>query len=47
MKLLNVKPEIEAFDPSMILQAVTMQKTGKIAAPLTAGLLPTRAWRRA
>jgi uncharacterized protein (DUF849 family) len=30
----NVKPEIEAFDLSMIFQAVKMQKEGKIKAPL-------------
>ncbi len=30
----NVKPEIEAFDLSMIFQAVTMQKAGKIKGPL-------------
>jgi 3-keto-5-aminohexanoate cleavage enzyme len=30
----NVKPEIEAFDLSMIFQAVSMQKAGKIKAPL-------------
>ena len=34
MKLYNVKPEIEAFDLSMIFQAIAMQKAGKIAAPL-------------
>jgi uncharacterized protein (DUF849 family) len=34
MKLHNVKPEIEAFDLSMIFQAVAMQRAGKIAAPL-------------
>ena len=30
----GVKPEIEAFDLSMIFQAVTMAKDGRIAAPL-------------
>ena len=30
----NVKPEVEAFDLSMIFQAVAMQKAGKMAAPL-------------
>ena len=30
----EVKPEIEAFDLSMIFQAVAMQKTGKIKGPL-------------
>ena len=30
----GVKPEIEAFDLSMIFQAVAMQKAGRIAAPL-------------
>jgi len=30
----DVKPEIEAFDLSMIFQAVTMQKMGKIKGPL-------------
>ena len=30
----EVKPEIEAFDLSMIFQAVAMQKTGKIKSPL-------------
>jgi 3-keto-5-aminohexanoate cleavage enzyme len=30
----NVKPEIEAFDLSMIWQAVLMQKQGKIKGPL-------------
>ncbi len=30
----NVKPEIEAFDLSMMFQAVTMQKAGKIKGPL-------------
>jgi uncharacterized protein (DUF849 family) len=30
----NVKPEIEAFDLSMIFQAVAMAKAGKIKAPL-------------
>lgn len=34
MKTHGVKPEIEAFDLSMIFQAVAMQKAGKIAAPL-------------
>jgi 3-keto-5-aminohexanoate cleavage enzyme len=34
MKAHGVKPEIEAFDLSMIFQAVAMQKAGKIAAPL-------------
>ena len=30
----NVKPEIEAFDLSMIFQAVAMQKAGKMKGPL-------------
>ena len=30
----NVKPEIEAFDLSMMFQAVTMEKAGKIKGPL-------------
>jgi 3-keto-5-aminohexanoate cleavage enzyme len=30
----NVKPEVEAFDLSMIFQAVKMQKEGKMKAPL-------------
>jgi len=30
----GVKPEVEAFDLSMIFQAVAMQKAGKIAGPL-------------
>jgi uncharacterized protein (DUF849 family) len=30
----GVKPEVEAFDLSMIFQAVAMQKAGKIPAPL-------------
>jgi 3-keto-5-aminohexanoate cleavage enzyme len=34
MKRFDVKPEIEAFDLSMIFQAVAMQKAGKIVAPL-------------
>lgn len=34
MKLHGVKPEIEAFDLSMIFQAVNLQQAGKIAAPL-------------
>lgn len=34
MNIHNVKPEIEAFDLSMIWQAVTMQKQGKIKGPL-------------
>ena len=34
MKRHDVKPEIEAFDLSMIFQAVAMQKAAKIAAPL-------------
>jgi len=34
MKRYDVKPEVEAFDLSMIFQAVAMQKAGKIAAPL-------------
>jgi len=34
MKRYDVKPEIEAFDLSMIFQAVAMQKARRIAAPL-------------
>jgi 3-keto-5-aminohexanoate cleavage enzyme len=34
MKTYGVKPEIEAFDLSMIFQAVAMQRTGKIIGPL-------------
>jgi 3-keto-5-aminohexanoate cleavage enzyme len=34
MKTYNVKPEIEAFDLSMIFQAVAMQQAGKIDGPL-------------
>jgi len=34
MQAYGVKPEIEAFDLSMIFQAVAMQNAGKIAAPL-------------
>jgi uncharacterized protein (DUF849 family) len=34
MKAHDVKPEIEAFDLSMIFQAVAMQQAGKIAGPL-------------
>ena len=34
MKAHGVKPEIEAFDLSMIFQAVAMQQAGKIAGPL-------------
>ena len=34
MKNHGVKPEIEAFDLSMIFQAVAMQKAGKIVGPL-------------
>ena len=34
MKTHRVKPEIEAFDLSMIFQAVAMQKAGKIDGPL-------------
>ena len=34
MKSFGIKPEIEAFDLSMIFQAVAMQKAGKIEAPL-------------
>ena len=30
----NIKPEIEAFDLSMIFQAAAMQKAGKISGPL-------------
>ena len=30
----NIKPEIEAFDLSMIFQAAAMQKAGKLAGPL-------------
>ena len=30
----NVKPEVEAFDLSMVFQAVTMQKAGKMKGPL-------------
>src|SRR5881392_3896121 len=34
MKSHGIKPEVEAFDLSMIFQAVAMQKAGKIAGPL-------------
>jgi uncharacterized protein (DUF849 family) len=34
MKTYKIKPEIEAFDLSMIFQAVAMQKAGKIAGSL-------------
>jgi uncharacterized protein (DUF849 family) len=34
MKAYGVKPEIEAFDLSMIFQAVAMQQAGKIVGPL-------------
>ena len=34
MQRYGIKPEIEAFDLSMIFQAVAMQKAGKIAGPL-------------
>jgi 3-keto-5-aminohexanoate cleavage enzyme len=34
MKAHGVKPEIEAFDLSMLFQAVAMQQAGKIAGPL-------------
>lgn len=34
MKSYGIKPEIEAFDLSMIFQAVTMQNAGKIGGPL-------------
>lgn len=34
MKAHGVKPEIEAFDLSMIFQAVAMQRAGKIVGPL-------------
>jgi uncharacterized protein (DUF849 family) len=34
MQAHNVKPEIEAFDLSMIFKAVEMQKVGKIGGPL-------------
>jgi uncharacterized protein (DUF849 family) len=34
MRAYDVKPEIEAFDLSMILQAAAMQKAGKIVGPL-------------
>src|SRR6185503_21057787 len=34
MKRHGVKPEIEAFDLSMIFQAAAMQKAGRIDAPL-------------
>jgi 3-keto-5-aminohexanoate cleavage enzyme len=34
MLRLNIKPEIEAFDLSMIFQAAAMQKEGKICGPL-------------
>jgi 3-keto-5-aminohexanoate cleavage enzyme len=34
MLIYDVKPEIEAFDLSMIFQAVAMQKMGKIKGPL-------------
>jgi 3-keto-5-aminohexanoate cleavage enzyme len=34
MKIYGIKPEIEAFDLSMIFQAVVLQKAGKIDGPL-------------
>ena len=34
MKTYGIKPEIEAFDLSMIFQAVTLQNAGKIEGPL-------------
>ncbi|MGF6754571.1 3-keto-5-aminohexanoate cleavage protein [Paraburkholderia sp. GAS334] len=34
MKTYGIKPEIEAFDLSMIFQAVSMQQAGKIVGPL-------------
>jgi 3-keto-5-aminohexanoate cleavage enzyme len=34
MKTYGIKPEIEAFDLSMIFQAVAMQQAGKIVGPL-------------
>jgi len=34
MQRYDVKPEVEAFDLSMIFQAVAMQRAGKIAGPL-------------
>jgi len=34
MKTYSIKPEVEAFDLSMIFQAVAMQKAGKIVDPL-------------
>ncbi len=34
MKAFGIKPEIEAFDLSMIFQAVAMQRAGKIVGPL-------------
>ena len=34
IKTYGIKPEVEAFDLSMIFQAVAMQKTGKIQGPL-------------
>ena len=34
MKTFGIKPEVEAFDLSMIFQAVALQKAGKIEAPL-------------
>ncbi|MDW3688672.1 3-keto-5-aminohexanoate cleavage protein [Cupriavidus sp. CV2] len=34
MKAYGIKPEVEAFDLSMIFQAVAMQKAGKIDGPL-------------
>ena len=34
MKAFGIKPEIEAFDLSMIFQAVALQNAGKIEAPL-------------
>ncbi len=34
MKTYGIKPEVEAFDLSMIFQAVAMQQAGKIVSPL-------------
>jgi uncharacterized protein (DUF849 family) len=34
MKTYGIKPEVEAFDLSMIFQAAAMEKAGKIAGPL-------------
>jgi len=34
MKSFGIKPEVEAFDLSMLFQAVAMQKAGKIEGPL-------------